>query len=144
MEPNVIIEFARIFGFEVDFQRDIRKGDEFEVMYDWNEEKQLYQVHVNYNANDIAQKLDFEDGEFDEQAWAAQWSESLPVEYDDRTGTYSWNYSNSSDEKNLIDVNDVEDVSSILTSISDSRFSISVSGGPLDGSSSVGLSLIHI
>ena len=49
-----------------------------------------------------------------------EWSESLPVEYDDRTGTYSWNYSNSSDEKNLIDVNDVEDVSSILTSISDS------------------------
>ena len=34
MEPNVIIEFARIFGFEVDFQRDIRKGDEFEVMYE--------------------------------------------------------------------------------------------------------------
>ena len=34
MEPNVIIEFARIFGFEVDFQRDIRKGDKFEVMYE--------------------------------------------------------------------------------------------------------------
>ena len=34
MEPNIIIEFARIFGFEVDFQRDIRKGDEFEVMYE--------------------------------------------------------------------------------------------------------------
>tara|TARA_Y100001970_G_scaffold293979_1_gene445296 strand:- start:4686 stop:5849 length:1164 start_codon:yes stop_codon:yes gene_type:complete len=34
MEPNVIVEFARIFGFEVDFQRDIRKGDEFEVMYE--------------------------------------------------------------------------------------------------------------
>ena len=34
MEPNVIVEFARIFGFEVDFQRDIRKGDEFQVMYE--------------------------------------------------------------------------------------------------------------
>ncbi len=34
MEPNVIVEFARIFGFEVDFQRDIRKGDKFEVMYE--------------------------------------------------------------------------------------------------------------
>ena len=30
IEPNIIIEFARIFGFEVDFQRDIRKGDWFE------------------------------------------------------------------------------------------------------------------
>ena len=27
IEPNIIVEFARIFGFEVDFQRDIRKGD---------------------------------------------------------------------------------------------------------------------
>ena len=27
VEPNIIVEFARIFGFEVDFQRDIRKGD---------------------------------------------------------------------------------------------------------------------
>ncbi len=34
MEPNVIVEFARIFGFEVDFQRDIRKGDKFVVMYE--------------------------------------------------------------------------------------------------------------
>ena len=34
MEPGVIVEFARIFGFEVDFQRDIRKGDKFQVMYE--------------------------------------------------------------------------------------------------------------
>ena len=34
IEPNIIIEFARIFGFEVDFQRDIRKGDWFEIMYE--------------------------------------------------------------------------------------------------------------
>ena len=34
IEPNVIIEFARIFGFEVDFQRDIRKGDKFEILFE--------------------------------------------------------------------------------------------------------------
>ena len=34
LEPNIIIEFARIFGFEVDFQRDIRKGDWFEILYE--------------------------------------------------------------------------------------------------------------
>jgi len=34
IEPNIIIEFARIFGFEVDFQRDIRKGDSFEILYE--------------------------------------------------------------------------------------------------------------
>ena len=31
---NVIIEFARIYGFQVDFQRDIRKKDSFQIMYE--------------------------------------------------------------------------------------------------------------
>ena len=34
IEPNIIVEFARIYGFEVDFQRDIRKGDWFEIFYE--------------------------------------------------------------------------------------------------------------
>ncbi len=34
VQPNIIIEFARVFGFEVDFQRDIRKGDWFEILYE--------------------------------------------------------------------------------------------------------------
>ena len=34
IEPNVIIEFARVYGFEIDFQRDIRKGDDFEIFYE--------------------------------------------------------------------------------------------------------------
>ncbi len=32
--PNTIIEFARIYGFQVDFQRDIRKLDKFQLMYE--------------------------------------------------------------------------------------------------------------
>ena len=32
--PNIIIEFARIYGFQVDFQRDIRKEDNFQIMYE--------------------------------------------------------------------------------------------------------------
>jgi len=34
IEPNIIVEFANIFGFEVDFQRDIRVDDRFEVYYE--------------------------------------------------------------------------------------------------------------
>ena len=34
IEPEVIIEFARIFGFEIDFQRDIRKNDIFQIVYE--------------------------------------------------------------------------------------------------------------
>ena len=31
---NVITEFARIYGFQVDFQRDIKKQDKFQIMYE--------------------------------------------------------------------------------------------------------------
>tara|TARA_B110000438_G_C15754956_1_gene624652 strand:- start:26 stop:1333 length:1308 start_codon:yes stop_codon:yes gene_type:complete len=34
INPDTIIEFARIFGFEIDFQRDIRKNDYFRIIYD--------------------------------------------------------------------------------------------------------------
>jgi len=34
IQPNIIIEFARIYGFQVDFQRDIRKNDIFQIMYE--------------------------------------------------------------------------------------------------------------
>ena len=31
---NTIIEFARVYGFQVDFQRDIRKQDIFQILYE--------------------------------------------------------------------------------------------------------------
>ena len=34
IKPNIIIEFARIYGFQVDFQRDLRKNDNFQIMYE--------------------------------------------------------------------------------------------------------------
>ena len=34
ISPDTIIEFARIFGFEIDFQRDIRKNDYFKIIYE--------------------------------------------------------------------------------------------------------------
>ena len=34
ISPNVIIEFARLYGFQVDFQRDIRKNDSFQIIYE--------------------------------------------------------------------------------------------------------------
>ncbi len=34
INPETIIEFARIFGFEIDFQRDIRKNDYFKIVYE--------------------------------------------------------------------------------------------------------------
>ena len=31
---NIIIEYAGIYGFQIDFQRDIRKNDKFQIMYE--------------------------------------------------------------------------------------------------------------
>ena len=43
---NTIIEFARIYGFQVDFQRDIRKQDKFQIMYEifLNEKKDVVET----------------------------------------------------------------------------------------------------
>mgnify|MGYP001403567500 FL=1 len=34
VQPNVIIDFARIYGFQIDFQRDIWKNDSFQILYE--------------------------------------------------------------------------------------------------------------
>ena len=43
---NAIIEFASIYGFQVDFQRDIRKQDKFQIMYEifLNEKNELIET----------------------------------------------------------------------------------------------------
>ena len=43
---NIIIEFAGIYGFQVDFQRDIRKKDKFQIMYEifLNERKEIIET----------------------------------------------------------------------------------------------------
>ena len=34
IDQEVVSNFARIFGFEIDFQRDIRKNDIFQIVYE--------------------------------------------------------------------------------------------------------------
>ncbi len=34
LDPNIIVKFAKIYGFEIDFQRDIRKNDVFQILYE--------------------------------------------------------------------------------------------------------------
>ena len=51
--PNIIIEFARIYGFQVDFQRDIRKEDRFQIMYEVfiDENKKIIETGEIFFAN---------------------------------------------------------------------------------------------
>jgi len=43
---NLIVEFARVYGFQVDFQRDIRKNDTFQIMYEIfeDENKKMFET----------------------------------------------------------------------------------------------------
>jgi len=34
IKPNIILEFARLYGFQIDFQRDIWKNDSFQIIYE--------------------------------------------------------------------------------------------------------------
>ena len=61
INPDTIIEFARIFGFEIDFQRDIRKNDYFKIVYDkyFDENGEfvksgtIHYVHMSVNGREI-------------------------------------------------------------------------------------------
>jgi len=61
INSNTIIEFARIFGFEIDFQRDIRKNDYFQILYDTYFDENgvfikngaIYYAHMSVNGRDI-------------------------------------------------------------------------------------------
>ncbi len=50
---NIIIEFAGIYGFQIDFQRDIRKKDKFHVMYEvfLNDKKEIVETGEILYAN---------------------------------------------------------------------------------------------
>ena len=61
INPDTIIEFARIFGFEIDFQRDIRKNDYFKIMYDkyfdefgeFIKSGSIHYAHMSVNGREI-------------------------------------------------------------------------------------------
>ena len=62
---GIIVEFARIYGFEIDFQRDIRKKDTFQIMYEIfeNEDEEIIEkgniLYANLNVQGINYPLYF-------------------------------------------------------------------------------------
>ena len=50
---NIIIDFAGIYGFQVDFQRDVRKKDKFQIMYELflNEKNEIVETGEILYAN---------------------------------------------------------------------------------------------
>ncbi len=74
IKPNTIIEFARLYGFQVDFQRDIWKGDSFQIIFEQfeNEDGSLIESgdiifsNLNIQGNDLnLYKFELEKNEVD-------------------------------------------------------------------------------
>ena len=74
IKPNIIIEFARLYGFQVDFQRDIWKEDSFQIIYEEfiNEDEkvidtgQIIFANLNLqNTNLQLYKYEYEEGKID-------------------------------------------------------------------------------
>ena len=66
---NIITEFARVYGFQVDFQRDIKKQDKFQIMYEIfiDEKKRLIETGNILYANLIMSGKDNSLYYFDKQ-----------------------------------------------------------------------------
>ena len=59
--PSLIVEFARIYGFQIDFQRDIWKNDMFQIIYEnfFNDENQAIETGNIIYANLILQGKEY-------------------------------------------------------------------------------------
>ena len=75
---SVIVEFARIYGFEIDFQRDIRKKDSFQIMYEIfnDEEEEIVEKGNILFANLNVQGIDYPLYFFDKKNLEGHYDES--------------------------------------------------------------------
>jgi len=121
---------------------ELEDHDQHDILYEWNEAENSYSVYVSWSTFELAQKLDYEDEEFDEQAWASEWSYLLPIEQnEDEADLLIWKWGESEDEPNKVVLTGVpnSDILEFINSVDDTRFSVSVEGGDLDGTKEVGM-----
>ena len=121
---------------------ELEKHEEYDILYEWDKNAESYTVHVSWSTSEIAQKLDYEEEEFDEQSWVAEWENILPVESnenDKRLLVWEWGETEDSPNKVILDNVSNDDISAFLVSIEDTRFSASVQEGDLGGTTSVGI-----
>ena len=63
IKPSTIIDFARIYGFQIDFQRDIKKEDTFQILYEVyeNDKNEIIEtgeiLYANLKINGINNEL---------------------------------------------------------------------------------------
>ena len=120
---------------------ELETHEEYDLLYEWDEDGNAYSVHVSWSALELAQKLDYEDEEFDEQSWAKEWAYMLPTKAnEDDNELLVWSWGDDEEEPNKIILTGIlnSNITSFISSVDDTRFSVSVSGGELDGEANVG------
>jgi len=74
IKANTIVEFARLYGFQVDFQRDIWKGDSFQIIFEEYKNKEgniveagdIIYANLNLQNQDLnLYKYEYEKGKID-------------------------------------------------------------------------------
>ena len=121
---------------------ELEEHEEYDILYEWDNNAESYTVHVSWSTSEIAQKLDYEEEEFDEQSWVAEWENVLPVESnenDKRLLVWEWGENEDSPNKVMLDNVSNDDINAFLVSIEDTRFSASIQEGDLGGTTSVGI-----
>ena len=121
---------------------ELEEHEEYDILYEWDKNAESYTVHVSWSTSEIAQKLDYEEEEFDEQSWVTEWENILPVESnenDKRLLVWEWGETEDSPNKVVLDNVSNDDINAFLVSIEDTRFSASVQEGDLGGTTSVGI-----
>ncbi len=122
---------------------ELESHEDYDILYEWNESEEIYTVYASWSTHELAQKVDYEDEEFDEQAWAKKWSYLLPTNNSEnqKLDTLQWAWGETEGEPNKVLLDGVvnDDISLFIASVDDTRFSTSVDGGELDGTASVGV-----
>lgn len=116
---------------------ELSEHSEYDFQYDWNEDTSEYDITVGETA--FALKLSVDESE---QDWASKWLNVLPVhideDYKDRT-IYEFNDPNQeSDEYRTASTADIQLIEMFFEDFSETRFSASISGGPLDAHFALG------
>ena len=116
---------------------ELDKHNQHDIMYEWDAEEGTYKVTVSSAAPSIAQKIEFSDSEFDEQEWVKEWEEFLPIIQDKYVTEYElfdWQWKTTDDDGKVTTTDYSKSVSAssesliegVLSSFSDTRFSVSV------------------
>ena len=110
--------------------------EEYGIQYDWDDDADAYVVIVNSGISALSQ------GD-DEQAWIQEWEDVVPTELNEKiTESSALKWATDDDGKSVprtLATGSEDRVTGFAASIADTRYSLSISGGPLTDTTALGV-----